>query len=358
MLTATFTANPFPYSKACDTSRPRIGLGAAIRAGLGGIALVDFLKPRAMLNSLVRKLTSEGRPTRIHYRLGQLGSGKPASRHIAYCNQIKLAHDAGAEFVQEISSSVRCPGLYRFDAPLLVGSLCLSQGAFSVPVQSGRSNLFTIGQNRKVLESKVDANAALDGSCSHWGDFNANVEEPVSPAVLREVRTVLDAGALRQRSAFENLELTPVEVKARRGWLELAALQRNPAQVPFSSVAKIRALLLRSGFGVLFAHRIDRAGVNSQLFARTRGELVEVKATEPLASKAKRIFLPVVAIVEDKVHCPGLLVEQAVERFDPVSVHEQHTVYNNSTREIVQALRRYAPALYLPGLNAGVSREF
>jgi hypothetical protein len=53
-----------------------------------------------------------------------------------------------------------------------------------------------------------------------------------------------------------------------------------------------------------------------------------------------------------------LLVEQAVERFDSVSVHEQHTVCIDSICEIVQALRRYAPAFYLPGLNAGVSREF
>src|SRR5256885_12167920 len=48
------TAYPLPYSKVCDTVRPRVGKASTTRADLGRKALIDFLIPRAMLNSLVR----------------------------------------------------------------------------------------------------------------------------------------------------------------------------------------------------------------------------------------------------------------------------------------------------------------
>jgi hypothetical protein len=61
MYNTAITASPFSYSKVCDTSRPRIGQCAAVRTDLGGKIFVNFLKPRAMLNSLVRELCSKRR---------------------------------------------------------------------------------------------------------------------------------------------------------------------------------------------------------------------------------------------------------------------------------------------------------
>lgn len=55
MNSTAITANPFSYSKTCDTYRPRFGQSATNRAGLGRKAFVDDLMTCAMLNSLVRK---------------------------------------------------------------------------------------------------------------------------------------------------------------------------------------------------------------------------------------------------------------------------------------------------------------
>src|SRR3977135_3978288 len=71
------TAYPLPYSKVCDSVRPRIGKASTTRADLGGKALIDFLVPRAMLNSLVREHRTEARPRGIENGLGHLGSGQP-----------------------------------------------------------------------------------------------------------------------------------------------------------------------------------------------------------------------------------------------------------------------------------------
>jgi hypothetical protein len=97
--------------------------------------------------------------------------------------------------------------------------------------------------------------------------------------------------------------------------------------------------------------------VDAKLFAGPGGELIQVKATEPLAPKTNGILLAVVAVVKDKVHRVGLLVQKALEQFDPVAIYQQHTVYINSISCYSQLRHRFALALYLPGLKAEVSRE-
>jgi hypothetical protein len=52
-----------------------------------------------------------------------------------------------------------------------------------------------------------------------------------------------------------------------------------------------------------------------------------------------------------------MLVQQAVERFDPEAINQQHTGYINSATAIQQSLQRFALALYLPALKDRFSRE-
>jgi len=53
MPDTTGTAGPFSYSKPCATSRPRIGQTAAIRAGLGGVRLINLFKAMLTLKTLL-----------------------------------------------------------------------------------------------------------------------------------------------------------------------------------------------------------------------------------------------------------------------------------------------------------------
>ena len=105
MHPATLRTNPVSYSKACDTFRPRIGQGAAIRADLGAKRFVHFFKPRAMLNSLVRQLSSEGRPARIHNGLRHAGLGESGGADVAHRDVIKLTHQLSAELVMKVVSN-------------------------------------------------------------------------------------------------------------------------------------------------------------------------------------------------------------------------------------------------------------
>jgi hypothetical protein len=107
----------------------------------------------------------------------------------------------------------------------------------------------------------------------------------------------------------------------------------------------------------LLTHRVDGAAVDAKLFARSGGELVQVKSTKPFATKTKSILLAVVTVVKDKVHRVGLLVQQSEIGLDSTPVDQKHTVNINSTMGLQQFPRRVALALYLPGLTAEVSRE-
>ena len=123
MSTTAITALPLSYSKACDTFRPRIGHGAAIRTDLGSKALIDFLEPRAMLDSLVRQLMSEARPARIQDRLGHAGPGESGGGDITDRNVIELPDNAVRQLMQEVATAVRNLRVDRLEAPLLVGAL-------------------------------------------------------------------------------------------------------------------------------------------------------------------------------------------------------------------------------------------
>ena len=357
MQAATFTANPPPYSKACDTFRPRIRLDAAIRAGLGRKTLVHFFQPGAMLNSLVRQLISKGRPTSVHYRLGHVGPGKPGSGHIPHCNQIKLAHDATGELVQKITAPMGGLGLNSLDTSSLVRTLGYGQRIFGIPVQTGSLNLFAVGQSRKVFESKVNADATVDRALHTVRHLNADIKKPVPTAVLGEVGAVLDRGSRRNAATLKDSELATIEVKSVGRFFKFAPLQWNPAKILLASVAQVGTLPLRARLRVLFTHRVDGATVNAELLAGTGGELIQIKAREPFATKAKGVLLAIVAVVKDKIHRAGLLIQQAGKRFDSVAVHKQHTGYINSTDTIQQHFQRFALALYLPALNDRVSWE-
>ena len=124
-----------------------------------------------MLNSLVRQFISEGRPTRIEYRLGQVGLGQSGGINVAYRNIVKFPNDAIRELVVKIVSTIYRLGVYRLDAPLFVGSLRNGKRLLGTAIDSLHLDLFTGGQRGKILQPKVDTNTTdrltrIDGSLS------------------------------------------------------------------------------------------------------------------------------------------------------------------------------------------------
>jgi len=282
MLTTTVRTYPVPNSKVCATFRPRIGQSAAIRTNLGGNSFAHFFKPGAMLNSLVRQFSSEGRPTRIEYRLGPVGLGPSGDINVAYRTIVKFPNEAIRELVLKIVSTIGRLSLYRFDAPLFVGSLRNGKRLLGSAIDSLHLDLFTGGQRGKILQPKVDTNTTdrltrIDGSRRN---IDHNIQEPVPTGVLGKVRAVLDL-AFRQGAAVKYAEGVAGTAKRIALAFQLTPLARNPTQIPLTPATQIGAFLLGSRLGVLFADGIDRAGAKPVRFAAALREPVQIKARMP-----------------------------------------------------------------------------
>src|SRR6187551_1905276 len=152
MLSAAIAANPVPYSKVCDTFRPRVRQCAATRTDLGRRRFIDFLEARAMLNSLVRELIAEGRPAGIENGLRHAGLGEPGGIHIAYRDVIELGDDARRELVQKVVPGVDDLGVQVPDETFLVGALRTSQSVLDRADVARVGDLLTSREHRKVLQ--------------------------------------------------------------------------------------------------------------------------------------------------------------------------------------------------------------
>ena len=396
MHNTTATTHPLPYSKVCDTSRPRVGQGAATRTDLGTERLIHFLEPRAMLNSLVREHRSEGRPAYVSDAFRHAGFGEFRGRHIADRDVIEFVDKPARQLVQKVPARVRDTRMGVRSLSLLARPLRLPELFLKTPEVARVVDGFSVGQSGEAFQAQVDADAS-----THWAllwllDFDADVQKPVAARVSGKIGSVLDLGAYWQVAALEHPEFSTVEVEALLRLLDVAALQWHPAERLLATVAKEGALLLATRLGVLLADRIHGARVQAQLFAAASRELVQIKPGMPATAKTQGILLPVITECPDVIDCPALLVQQAIQRLHPVSVDKDHfcrfrysasarrtcsdterSVFCASSRSAAKSgsgRKKFARimrtlytqntydtsgvALYLPGMNAEVSREF
>ena len=277
MCTTANTTLPLSYSKVCDTFRPRIGHGAAIRTDLGRKAFVDFLEPRAMLNSLVRQLMSEARPARIQDRLGHAGPGESGGGNIADRDIVELPDNAVRELVQKIVATVRYLRVNRLDAPPLVGTLRQCKRLLGTTIDTLRFNLFAGGKRCEVFQAEVDTDTAqrLAGTVIGRDHIDHDVQVPVPSRITRKVGAILDF-PFRQRPAVKHAEGIACEAKRITFPLQFPSLDRHPAQGTLAAIAKIRSLPLRTRSCLLFADRIHGPGMQTQFLAAAGRQLVQV----------------------------------------------------------------------------------
>ena len=328
MRNTTATTYPLPYSKVCDTFRPRVGQGATTRTDLGTKRLVDFLEPRAMLNSLVREHRSEGRPTCVSDAFRHVGFGKFRGRHVADRDVIELSHDTVRELVQKVPARIGDASVDARRSTFLSGSLRFAELFLKRAEVSRVVDGFTSAQGRETLEAKINADATVHLALFRLLVFDADVQKPVAASVAGEVSAVRDPGAGRQITTLEHAELTPVEVEAVFGFLDVTSLERHPSERFLATIAQEWAIPLRAGPGVLLAHSVDRPGVQAKLLAATSSELVQIEPGKPTPAESNSIFLPVVAVIEHERHRAGLLVQQPIERLNAVTVDQDHNGYS------------------------------
>lgn len=342
MKTTAFQASPISYSKPCDTFRPRIGQSAAIRAGLGGKTFVNFLVPCAMLNSLVRKHCSEGRPASIKNGLCHVGLGKSGGAHIADSDVIKLADQASGKFMVEVVSAVFDSGVDCFYKPLLLRSLGARQCIGSFAVNTLRFNSLAIGQGREIFQPQINPDSAnrlahVDTSVANVYD---DIQEPVASRVSRKVGAVLDL-PFRKWAAAKHTEGLSVKTEGISFAPQLPASNRNPSKrVLIASVSKVRTLVLNPRLRVLSRNLVDGAGTHGEFFAASRGKFDQVEAAEPSTAKSDRVLLSVIAEIPDEINRPRLPVQLASQRLDAVAVSQNHFCfarYSSMARRISSA---------------------
>ena len=301
-----------PYSKPCDTFRPRIGQGAAIRAGLGGELLVDFFKPGAMLNSLVRELHSEGRPACIKNRLRHAGFGESRGICIAYCDVIEFPNDTIRELVVKIFSPVGNLCMDNPDTPLLVRALCDGKRLLSVTIDALRFDLLPSGERGEVFQAEVDTNAALRLTSVGGRRLNIDndVKKPVAARVSRKVGAILDF-SIRQRATIKHTEGVPGETERIAFAPNIRSFNWNPSKRLSTTVTQEWAPLLIPTLGVLLAYSINCICEQTKLLAGSGRQSNQVKSREPRAPESQGVFLPIVTKVPDKITCPRLLIQQS-----------------------------------------------
>jgi len=325
MYGTTITASPLSYSKTCDTSRPRIGQCATIRAGLGGKSFIYFHVPRAMPNGLVRQHSPERRPGCVKHRLRQTGLSESASIDIANSDMIELFGNLRRLLVQEIHPAASCARLNGFDASSLMCSLRHRKRRLGLSVKSGGWNFFGIRQCGKIFQAKIDANTMIDRPQWPISHLDHNIQEPVATAIAGKAGSILNF-SLRQRARVKHAEGIPCKSKRITFPMQVASFQRNPTQGFATTIAQERPPTLRTRFCKLFADSIDAARMQPEFFAAACRQSIQVKSSEPWTVETQGILLPVVAVIPDEVHRTGPLVKQSVQRLYAISAHGNHTV--------------------------------
>jgi hypothetical protein len=342
MYSTASTAYPLPYSKVCDTFRPRIGHSATTRTDLGGEAFFDFFIPRAMLNSLVRQLTTEDRPRRIEYGLGHLGLGKSCGIHIPHRNKIELSHDAMRELMQLIVTSIGNLGVYLRSKPLFVCSLRHAKTLFQSLIVVSVGDFFARRKSGKVFQAEINTHCRVYWTYWNFSDIYHDIQIPVAASIAAEVRTVPDF-PFREISGIEYAKSVASEAKSAPLALEVSAFERNPCKALFATVAKVGSLVPLSRVGVLLAYRVHCTRVQTKQPSASRREHVQVEAARPFFVPLQCVLLRVVAVIPHKVYRAALSVQQAVQRLHAIAVDQIHS----------QILTN--PARFLPALNGSVS---
>ena len=325
MYNTAFAAFPLSYSKACDTSRPRNGPCATVRAGLGGEAFVNFDILSAMPNGLVRQHFSEGRPACIEHGLRQAGLGESTGIDIADSNVIEGFGDLHCSIMQEVHSAASRARVDGLDTPSFMRSLRHCQRRLGLSVKPRGRNLFAVRQCGKILQTQVNTDALFDRTQWWVSNLDHNIKEPVATAIAGKAGSVLNF-SLRQRTRVEHAESIACEAKRTAFPMQVAPFQRNPTQGFATAISQQWSPVLRAGFRELFAGGINGTGMQPQFLAAASRQLVQVKSGQPWTAETQGIFLPVVAVIPDEVHRAAPLVKQSVQRLHAITAYGNHAV--------------------------------
>lgn len=329
MHTTAFTTNPSALIQTCLTFRS--GNASALVAGLGSKTFVNFLKHRAMLNSLVREYFSEGRPAGIHNGFRHAGFSKFCRIDIANGDVIELSNNAGGEFVVEVMPRIRDTGMNIHGLTLLSCPLRLCQLFLKFAEVARVFNLFASGKRSKVFQAQVNADAGLSAAHRRVRNVNHDVQEPIAAPVPGEVCAISNL-SIGEWATVEDSKGVAIEPKSIAFTVQIPSAQRNPSKRPFPAIAEVRSATLNARFRVLQAYFAYGAGVQPKFFTASTRQIGQGKSAWPLLIPLEGVLLAIVTKIPDVVNRSGLLVQQSVQVLHTVSIDQRRHVSNFTTR--------------------------
>lgn len=330
MCGATFVTSPVSLTKIGPTFRTAGGNTSAARARLRGKTFAHFLKHSAMLNSLVRKLMTEGRPASIKYRFCHAGFCKTTCINVAYCNVVKFFNDTVRKFVMKIKSGIfnSCMNTRRLF--LFPGTLKNGKLALKLIKMPRIAYLFSSRECGEIFQAKVNSNTGFKLSTTRLLNLNDNIEKPIATPISGKISAVFDF-SFWQRATIKNTESVSSKSKSIAFAFKFPAFKGNPCKGLFTSITKVWALMLLARFSVLLAHSVNCAGMKAKLFTATRGQHIKIKACRPPLTPLERVLLCVVSEIPDIVYRSCLLVKQAIKRFYAVAIdQDQFEKFSNA----------------------------
>lgn len=153
--------------------------------------------------------------------------------------------------------------------------------------------------------------------------------------VTAEVRSILDL-AIGERTGVEHAEGVAREAKCSTGTFQIPALQRDPRKTLGAAISQIWTAVLSSRLGILLTYGVDGAGVKSKCRRASGSQAVEIKTARPRLIPFESALLGIVAVVPDVIYRLALTIKQALERFDPIAVDEDHCISIQLERMISQ----------------------
>lgn len=273
-----------PYSKICDTFRPRRGEISTRRTDLGTQSFGNDFARCSRRNRLILKHRAQHGPAGVGHRFCHVRPLEPGRADISDNDPVMGLHQVGGDLVQEILSLVCdlcCEGA-RTD--LLATALVEREAVFGTPVERRHFDLIAVGQGGERLQPQVNADLGTDGARLRRLRLDLDVGIPSATGVsgkaprLESASFWDGAGKPEVIVPLQERELVPGQL---RGAAEVG--ERHPVQIAFEGpeARRIRECRLPS-IRELLANRVNRIGMNPEFLGDTTAEISQVEGRRAL----------------------------------------------------------------------------
>ena len=314
-------AFPAPYSKICDTSRPRRGHRAARRADLGTPAFVNIDIHRLPSGSFVSQHVSEARPGSVKDGLCHPCLRQRRGAYVANRYQLVLPSDPRGLLVKVVAAGVRNLGMDRPNSLLVTGALGNCQLRLIVPVVAQGRDSLPLARDGQFFQAQVDPDPTIAGGQIIL-DLALESGMPSTARVLNECASLEQSAYL---PTFPEA-IAPLEVDRR-----IAVNFGRSGNVGYPAkrtlIAKAgpktrAAAILIAGFGELPTDGLNGIGVQAKIGGAPRRQINQVERRRPTALKSASAS-PLRFALRSHAEIPHLIAgrrkprEAAVATFDP-----------------------------------------